>query len=85
MTRDEFIDGYLKRSGMEKHRTKDGYAISKYRRVALECACGHEGCEGWAMVTDDPESRKDHATLYAPMTSAEQPRGTPSAKRHPRS
>lgn len=53
LTRNEFIDGYLSRSNLSRYRTTDGYQINKYRRFALPCSCGEEGCEGWAMI---PES-----------------------------
>jgi hypothetical protein len=53
MTRQEFIDAYLKRSGMEHYRTEDGFAPPRgERRVAMPCDCGHETCDGWAMVRE---------------------------------
>ena len=66
MTRDEFIDGYMKRSGLSSaSRTEDGFQIEgTQRRYALPCACGYETCEGWAMV--GAESAADHMALYAP-------------------
>lgn len=57
MTKDEFISGYCKRSGL----TWDW--LSKHE-VALPCACGEESCEGWAMVSNDGESIKAHLDLY---------------------
>jgi hypothetical protein len=72
MTRDEFIDGYVSRSnknylGLE--RTPDGYRWGhgpNQRKVALPCACGDDKCQGWAMVSVDPEMLEDHMLLYAP-------------------
>lgn len=72
MTREEFITGYMARSGMPaKWRTPDGYAcpvsnepgldhLPPLTRVALECHCGEEGCEGWAMIPGDAESIAVH-------------------------
>jgi hypothetical protein len=51
MTRAEFVRAYAKRSSLD-----DGYAllgqirIAGHVMVALPCACGNEGCEGWAML-----------------------------------
>lgn len=66
MTREEFIDGYVKRSEIEKYRTPDGYKIGERARIALPCACGDEKCDGWAMVADNPDDIETHNTLYAP-------------------
>lgn len=54
MTRDEFIDGYLERSGYTKYRTADGFQVGNTQPwLALECYCDEETCEGWAMVPQD--------------------------------
>jgi len=54
MTRDEFIDGYMARSGIDpEFRTEDGFVVVGSRRVAVPCACGDEACSGWAMVSPD--------------------------------
>lgn len=68
MTRDEFIDGYMKRSGIPSAcRTPDGYAIYQHPgRIALRCDCGEQKCMGWAMVSNDPESIATHNELYSP-------------------
>ena len=68
MTRDEFIDGYLKRSytGAATIRTDDGFSLGKCRRVALPCSCRDPECQGWAMVSTDPEMVEDHMQFYAP-------------------
>lgn len=52
MTRDEFIDGYVERSGIVHLRTPTGFALDDgaHRQVALPCRCGEEECDGWAMV-----------------------------------
>lgn len=66
MTREEFSDGYVKRSGIEQYRTATGFKIGERAKIALPCACGQGSCEGWAFVADDPESIKIHNQLYAP-------------------
>lgn len=66
MTKDEFIDGYLARSGFEQYRTPDGYKVSDYGVVALPCTCGEDGCEGWAMITDRSWSIRSHLYFYGP-------------------
>jgi len=54
MTRDEFIDGYLGRSQLEKYRTSDGFHVPRsQRRYALPCHCGEEVCKGWAMIIEE--------------------------------
>jgi hypothetical protein len=58
MTRDEFIDGYCERSHINRAE------LNKWR-VALPCACGESACEGWAMVSRDPDLMKDHLKAYA--------------------
>ena len=66
MTRDEFIDGYLARSGLGEEATRlpTGYAIGDLVTYALPCACGDDVCGGWAMVS--AESVGVHFELYAP-------------------
>ena len=59
MTQQEFISGYVERSGVSVE-------LLMARRVALPCACGEDGCEGWAMVPNDPDSVETHNALYAP-------------------
>lgn len=59
MTKDEFIAGYCERS-------KISWEKLSQHRVALPCACGEDGCDGWAMVTNDPLSIETHNKLYAP-------------------
>lgn len=66
MTRDEFVVGYLTRSGLPpEYRTIDGFHAPDCEPVhALPCACGEEGCEGWAMV--HAHAVIDHLRFYAP-------------------
>lgn len=67
MTRDEFIDGYLARSDFTQYRTPDGYAIDGHGgAVALPCECGEEGCDGWAMISNNPWSIRSHLFFYGP-------------------
>lgn len=51
MSRDEFIDGYIARSGIagEVERTPTGYRCTgsyPCERVALPCDCGDSICDG---------------------------------------
>jgi hypothetical protein len=75
LTSDQFIDAYLKRSGEKygapdrwlQYRTPYGFQMPGCKeRIALPCSCGEEGCEGWAMVRNDPESIADHQGTYGP-------------------
>lgn len=66
MTRDEFIDGYMKRSEVSPDcRTEKGFEQEGWKHIALSCACGDESCHGWAMVTDSPEGISGQM-FYAP-------------------
>ncbi len=62
MTKEEFIAQYAARSGMTVPDLKEYMGD---RQVVLPCDCDG-GCEGWAMVSNTPESLKAHADLYAP-------------------
>jgi len=44
MTREEFEEGYAKRSGMTVEMLRG------LGQVAIACHCGEDGCMGWAMV-----------------------------------
>jgi len=75
MTKDEFIDHYLKNvsPGFGRprfSRTANGIETAGDRRVAMPCACGETGCDGWAMVPDDPEQIEMHNRLYGPSPPA---------------
>jgi hypothetical protein len=58
VTRDEFIDGYMARSGLPAaYRTEDGFSLpSGWARRAEPCACGEEMCEGWRMVSTEEDA-----------------------------
>lgn len=63
MTREEFIDGYMERSGLDANcRTERGFRIGHIERIALPCTCGDEACKGWAMVPTD--FAEDHMRRY---------------------
>lgn len=70
MTRAEFIDAYIERSASNNRRltrTENGFRTeSGWERIALPCACGEDECEGWAMVTNEPEMVADHMQLHTP-------------------
>lgn len=62
MTRDEFIDDYLERSGWSQYRTPMGWRLpGRCQWIALPCNCGHSICDGWAAIPDDDlDSVEDH-------------------------
>lgn len=66
MTKDEFIDAYISRSGGKIERTADGMKMGEWEQVALPCACGEDGCEGWAMITNNSWSIRSHLFFYGP-------------------
>lgn len=45
MTRDEFIDGWCKRSKM------DEADLDALDLIAFPCRCGENGCKGWQMIS----------------------------------
>jgi hypothetical protein len=60
MTREEFVRGYMERSGITDYRL-DGervYEDDEYYMLALPCKCGEDECQGWAMIP--PSSREWH-------------------------
>ncbi len=66
ITRDDFIDAYMERAGMSVVcRTEDGFVLGDRRRVALFCACGHDICEGWAMIPVELQSDHERQNLSA--------------------
>lgn len=70
MTKDEFIDGYLSRSGITQYRTPDGYDIPDAGgAVALPCVCGEENCDGWAMIPNHSWSIRSHLFFHGPDES----------------
>lgn len=68
MTRSEFIERYLARSGLSPVAGNDGVMIPPSAGhpgyIALPCDCGEDSCVGWAKVRNDPESIADHNQLY---------------------
>lgn len=55
MTKEEFIDKYIKLSELEEYRTPDGYHIpGMAQQIAIACCCGDPLCEGWAMIANAP-------------------------------
>ena len=64
MTKQEFIDSYCLRSNVTWEKLSE-------RRIALPCACGQEGCEGWAMVSNDTDDIRTHMYLYAQLPPAQ--------------
>lgn len=65
MTRREFIIGYAARSGLSDKWANLGFIqTGGLYQLAMPCACGQEGCEGWGMV--GPSSVDSHLRLYAP-------------------
>lgn len=70
MTRDQFIEGYLSRSGIPMSaKTDDGFRVGGREYVALPCACGDEKCDGWAKVSKNDEDIATHSDLYAPTST----------------
>lgn len=62
MTRKEFIEAYAARSGITASFASLGILdIGRAVQVALPCACGEAGCEGWAMVSTE---NLDHHMLF---------------------
>ena len=54
MTRAQFIDNYMRLSGLPPScRTASGFAIGESQRVAIPCHCEECGCPGWQMVNPD--------------------------------
>jgi hypothetical protein len=66
MTKDEFIDIYMERSRLNPvYRTQDGFKIGDHPgNVALPCFCGDPICDGWAMVSNYPDSIETHKQFY---------------------
>lgn len=62
MTKDEFITGYLERSGLTEFRTANGWANGRVECIAVVCECEDELCDGWRMLSRedamDPDVRK---------------------------
>lgn len=57
MTREEFIVGYVGRSGI----SRESFDI---HLIALPCECGDDSCDGWAAVRKSESSVLDHLRSY---------------------
>ena len=57
MTKEEFIKDYCRMSDIPPE-----YLLKVC--VVLPCACGRDGCEGWAVVANNEQSIKAHNELY---------------------
>jgi hypothetical protein len=69
MTRDEFIDCYMARSGFgdRAERMPLGFRRSDIGDwIALPCDCGYEGCSGWAMMPNTLSVVVIHCDLHLP-------------------
>ena len=65
MTRAEFISAYAERSQLSDRWKVLGFIdVDGRTLLAMPCACGDEGCEGWAMVSAERVS--DHLSRSAP-------------------
>lgn len=65
MTRTEFMKAYAKRSELSDEWALLGFVEADKRiMVATPCACGEQGCEGWAMLS--PENISHHLAFQAP-------------------
>ncbi len=52
MTRTEFVRAYALRSDLSDKWARLGMIdIDGHTMIALPCACGKDGCKGWAMVS----------------------------------
>lgn len=59
MTREEFVDGYMARSGVKDWQLEGEIVhFAGAERYVLPCRCDDEMCEGWAMVP--PSTRGWH-------------------------
>lgn len=58
-TQHEFEIEYANRSGVP-------VIDLRQCRIALPCGCGDDGCEGWRMVSRDPDAIAEHLDFYAP-------------------
>lgn len=60
MTKDEFIEGYCRRSEITREAFDRDF-------VALPCNCEQDGCNGWAAIDNDEDSIKHHMEFSAPL------------------
>lgn len=60
MTKEEFIARF---GAPERMKTEYGLLYEDgTKRIAMECKCGEEGCQGWAMVYE--EAIGEHKYIY---------------------
>jgi hypothetical protein len=69
MKRADFIRAYTNRSGLSDKWAEIGLVDREEGRhgwvfIALPCACGKDGCQGWAMLS--AEQVLDHLQFNAP-------------------
>ena len=65
MTRTEFVKAYAKRVGVSDEWAALGFIeYAKRVYIALPCECDWDGCEGWAMLSN--ENILDHLQFRAP-------------------
>src|SRR5690606_6463421 len=65
MTRTEFVRAYAARSGLDDEWAVLGFIkVGESTKIAMPCACGEEGCEGWAMI--GAEHISHHLAFNAP-------------------
>jgi len=62
MTKEAFVDAYVERSKPSGVTQED--ILNWF--VALPCDCGHDQCEGWAMVANNAKSKAHHYEFYGP-------------------
>jgi hypothetical protein len=53
MTKHEFIQAYIRETGVTNHFRRTHY-------VCLPCHCGRPWCDGWAHVSNTPEKIQYH-------------------------
>lgn len=70
MTRDQFLDEYIKKSGTPlSARTEGGIKDGHFERVAEPCQCGEYLCPGWRLVPrKDDYSRLSGGAIYTVTT-----------------
>jgi hypothetical protein len=57
MTKEEFEQGYIDRSGITKQEYDE-------INVTMSCDCGDESCSGWAAISNNELSINAHLKIY---------------------
>tara|TARA_Y100001947_G_C10336377_1_gene303204 strand:+ start:470 stop:754 length:285 start_codon:yes stop_codon:yes gene_type:complete len=77
MTREEFVDSWMGLSGFTDY-SLDGEVVTlklddggTWTKHALECHCGEEGCNGWAMIPDGNQNFHKYQNGLTDMTYQE--------------